>query len=121
MLTLVRYAVGSIVGVGLLTSVGLSPRVIGEYVGVIANNAGEVIDGQIPQSAKIQRLELLLKKLQGQVTEQQHAVATAKVELQDAEAEFQTQQLACTRIQKLICPHPRKKDTEDTKEALCIS
>ena len=98
MFMIVRYAVGLIVCAGLLTSVGLSPRVIGEYVGVIAKNAGEVIDSQIPQSAKIQRLELLLKKLQGQVTEQQHAVATAKVELEDAEAEFQTQQLACTRL-----------------------
>ena len=98
MLMLARYLVSGIVCMGLLTSVGLSPRVVGEYLGVIAKNAGEVIDRQIPQSAKIQRLELLLKKLQDQVTDQQHAVATAKVELEDAQAEFENQQLACTRI-----------------------
>lgn len=93
-----KFVTIAFVGVCLLTSVGLSPRELGEYAGVIATNAEEVIDRNIPQSAKIQRLELLLRKLQGQVTDQQHSVATAKVALEDAEAEFQNQELACTRI-----------------------
>jgi predicted nucleic acid-binding Zn-ribbon protein len=98
MLIVAKFVAVVIAGMCLLNFVGLSPRELGEYAGVFATNAEGVIDRHIPQSAKIQRLELLLRKLQGQVTDQQHTVATAKVALEDAEAEFQNQELACTRI-----------------------
>lgn len=83
---------------GGLAFAGFSPTELSEYGTAVSAIVQEGIQDGIPDSVELQRLGVILRKLEQQVGSQKQAVATAKVDLEDAESEFQTQELACTRL-----------------------
>ncbi|MFM7040438.1 MAG: hypothetical protein ACKO2L_22250 [Planctomycetaceae bacterium] len=93
-----KISTGVIVLCGGPSFAGISPVELTEYLKVISGIVESGVEGVIPDTVELQRLGVILKKLDQQVGSQKQAVATAKVDLEDAEAEFQTQELACTRL-----------------------
>ncbi|MEI7698247.1 MAG: hypothetical protein WCK86_00510 [Planctomycetia bacterium] len=90
---------GALVFVGVaLAFVGISPRDLVEYLQAAGDQAGEVIKTSIPDSLELQRMDVLLRKMNGQVDQQKRTVAEARIALEDSEAEFQTAELACSRL-----------------------
>lgn len=83
---------------GGLAFAGFSPTELSEYGTAVSAIVQKGIQDGIPDSVELQRLGVILRKLEQQVGSQKQAVATAKVDLEDAESEFQTQELACTRL-----------------------
>lgn len=98
MVRCLKLSVGLFTLLSGLTFVGYSPADVGEYLEVAANRAGDAVKDAIPASVELDRLSVILKKLDSELQTQQHAVATARIDLEDAEAAFQTQDLVCTRI-----------------------
>jgi chromosome segregation ATPase len=97
-LTTGKWLVGSVALAFALAFAGISPRDLVEYLRAFLEKGGEVVIDGIPDSIELQRMDVLLRKLNGQVDQQKRAVATAKIALEDAEAEFQTTELACNRL-----------------------
>jgi chromosome segregation ATPase len=93
-----KWVAGLFIALSALAFAGISPRDLGEYLQVFGDKAGTAVKEHIPDSIELQRMDVLLQKLNGQVDQQKRAVATAKIALEDAEAEFQTTELACNRL-----------------------
>jgi len=83
---------------GVLALAGFSVAEIREYLTVARNRVATPVRGEIPLSVEIDRMEVLLKKLDGQVNQQKYAVAKSRVALQDAEAESQRSASGCERL-----------------------
>lgn len=91
------------VGIGaavaaFLAIAGFSVAEVGEYLQVARNRVATSVRGEIPLSVEIDRMEVLLKKLDAQVHDQKYAVAKSRVALQDAEAEYQRSQGQCGNL-----------------------
>ncbi|MCA9048379.1 MAG: hypothetical protein KDA89_06605 [Planctomycetaceae bacterium] len=91
------------VGVGMtvaavLAVAGFSLAEVGEYLQVARNRVASVVRDEIPLSVEIDRMEVLLQKLDSQVSNQKYAVAKSRVALQDAEAEYQRSQGQCENL-----------------------
>lgn len=91
------------VGIGValaafLAVAGFSVAEVGEYLQVARNRVATSVRGEIPLSVEIDRMEVLLKKLDAQVHDQKYAVAKSRVALQDAEAEYQRSQGQCANL-----------------------
>ena len=87
--------VGSVVVLAGLS--GLNVNAVGEYAQVLRNRTSHAIDKAIPLSVEIDRMEVLLEKLNRQVTSQKYDVAKAKVALEDANTKWESNQLDCAR------------------------
>ena len=83
---------------GVLAVAGFSVAELREYMQVARDRVATTVRGEIPLSVEIDRMEVLLKKLDGQVSLQKYAVAKSRVALQDAEAEFQRAQGGCESL-----------------------
>lgn len=90
-----KYATIGMAVVGFLAVSGFSIAEVREYLQVARNRATSAVRSEIPLSVEIDRMEVLLKKLDGQVSQQKYAVAKSRVALQDAEAEYQRAQAGC--------------------------
>jgi hypothetical protein len=91
------------VGIGVavatfLAVAGFSVAEVGEYLQVARNRVATSVRGEIPLSVEIDRMEVLLKKLDAQVHDQKYAVAKSRVASQDAEAESQRSQSQCENL-----------------------
>jgi predicted XRE-type DNA-binding protein len=84
--------------VGFLAVTGFSMAEVREYLQVARNRVATTVRGEIPFSIEIDRMEVLLKKLNAQVHDQKYAVAKSRVALQDAEAEYQRSQGQCANL-----------------------
>ncbi|MEY2726431.1 MAG: hypothetical protein RLZZ458_2298 [Planctomycetota bacterium] len=93
-----KISTGVVTVLGGLAFAGITPTELSEYVSTASTMVEQRVEQTIPASVELQRLGVILKKLEQQVGSQKQAVATAKVDLEDAESEFQTQELACTRL-----------------------
>lgn len=92
-----------LIGVGVVSAAalvlaGFSLAEVGEYFQVVRNRVSSGIHGGIPLSVEIDRMEVLLKKLDAQENDQTYAVARFRVALQDAEAEFERSQGSCENL-----------------------
>lgn len=81
--------------VGSMAVAGFSLAEVREYLQVAGNRVATSVRDSIPLSVEIDRMEVLLTKLDGQVSQQKYAVAKSKIALQDAEAEFSRAQAGC--------------------------
>ncbi len=90
-----KYATIGMAVVGFMALAGFSLAEVREYLQVAGNRVATTVRDSIPMSVEIDRMEVLLKKLDGQVSQQKYAVAKSKVALQDAEAEYQRAQSGC--------------------------
>ena len=91
------------IGIGVavaafLAVAGFSVAEVGEYLQVARSRVATTVRGEIPLSVEIDRMEVLLKKLDAQVHDQKYAVAKSRVALQDAEAEHQRSQGQCANL-----------------------
>lgn len=94
-----KVIAGMAVGLLLVASVaGFSLAEIAEYGEVALNRVAEEVRKPIPLSVELDRVKVLLDKLDRQVNFQKFAVAKAKVALEDAEAELEHQQSGCDRL-----------------------
>ncbi len=83
------------VGIGaalLFAVVGFSFAELSEYTQVVRNRVHQGVKEAIPMSVEIDRLEVLLQKLNQQVASQKYLVAKANIGLQDAELEQERQE-----------------------------
>lgn len=90
-----KYAKIGMAVVGFLAVTGFSIAEVREYLQVARNRVTSTVRSEIPLSVEIDRMEVLLKKLDGQVSQQKYAVAKSRVALQDADAEYQRAQTGC--------------------------
>ena len=90
-----KFATIGMAVIGFLAVAGFSVAEIREYLQVAGNRVSSSVRGGIPLSVEIDRMEVILKKLDGQVSLQKYAVAKSKVALQDAKAEYQRAQAGC--------------------------
>ena len=112
-----KISAGVMTTLGGLAFAGISPTELSEYVRVASGHVQQVVRESIPADVELERLGVILKKLEQQVGSQKHAVATAKVDLEDAEAEFQTQELACTRLKGEM---QQLRQLTQTEDAACV-
>ena len=94
---------GKSIGVGVaaasfLAVAGFSVAEVGEYLQVARDRVATTVRENIPLSVEIDRMEVLLKKLDAQVQNQKYAVAKSRVALQDAEAELQRSKSVCESL-----------------------
>ncbi len=80
------------------TLAGLSFSEISEYVTVAGDRVGDAVRGAVPLSVEIDRMEVLLKKMDKQVSSQKYAVARANVALQEVEADLVRQESRCEAL-----------------------
>ncbi len=83
-----KIAAIAFAAVAVLSIAGFSIAEVSEYFQVARNNVNESIRDSIPLDVEIDRMELLLKKMDQQVTKQKYQVAKAKVALEDAESDL---------------------------------
>lgn len=82
-----RKVVMGMVGiVGLLGAMGLSLTEALEYAQVAQANVANAVQSELPLSIEIDRMEVILGKLQQQLSGQNREVAKAQVALEDADA-----------------------------------
>ncbi len=93
-----KYATIGMAVVGILAVTGFSIAEVREYLQVARNRVATTVRGEIPLSVEIDRMEVLLQKLDGQVSQQKYAVAKSRVVLQDADAEYQRAQGGCESL-----------------------
>lgn len=94
-----KKATKIIVGLLLISgAAGLSLAEMKEYGEVAIECVGKRMRDEIPLSVEIERMDVLLKKLNRQVDSQKYTVAKAKVALEDAEANLAYQQSTCTGL-----------------------
>ncbi|MCG6155107.1 hypothetical protein [Rubinisphaera margarita] len=82
-------------GIGLavlLAVAGFSFAELGEYSQVFRNRVNGAVHDRIPMSVDIDRMEVLIRKLDQQVESQKYLVAKANISLQDARMELQQKQ-----------------------------
>ncbi len=80
-----------------------------EYFQVARKCVSQTIRENIPLNVEIERMEVILGKLDSQVAGQKHALAKAQVALEDAEARLAQSQEEC---QKLICDMRSLRDLQ---------
>ncbi len=102
---------------GGLAFAGISPTELAEYGSAVSVFVTKGVRDAIPESVELQRLGVILRKLEQQVGSQKQAVATAKVDLEDAESEFQMQELACTRLKGEM---QQLRQLTQTSDAACV-
>ena len=107
------------VGIGVaaaafLAIAGFSLAEFGEYLQVARNRVATTVRGEIPLSVEIDRMAVLLKKLDAQVHDQKYAVAKSRVALQDTEAEYQRSQGQCANLVSDMQQLRRLGSTETT-------
>ena len=88
----------AVAAVVALAIAGFSVTEILEYLSVFRNRVRAVVREEIPLSVEIERMEVLIEKLDTQVDDQKQVVARAKVALEDAEAQHQKAQSVCGRL-----------------------
>jgi len=108
-----KISTGIVTILGGFAFAGITPTELSEYVRVASTMVTKGVEQTIPVSVELQRLGVILKKLEQQVGSQKQAVATAQVDLEDAESEFQTQELACTRLKGEMQQLRQLTQTED--------
>ena len=74
--------------VAVLSITGFGVAEVAEYFQVARHNVNESIRESIPLDVEIDRMELLLKKMDQQVSKQKYQVAKSRVALEDAESEM---------------------------------
>lgn len=84
--------------VGVLALTGLSIAEIREYLQVARNRTSEAIREAIPLNVEIDRMEVLLSKLDHQVANQKYAVAQSKIALEDSESVYARSQSRCKTL-----------------------
>ncbi|MEO2018586.1 MAG: hypothetical protein ABGZ53_29900 [Fuerstiella sp.] len=92
-----------LVGIGMLVALvasvaGFSVAEMGEYLQVARNRAASTVTDSIPLDVEMDRMQVLLKKLDAQVGHQKYAVATSKIALQDAEANYSRSEARCQNL-----------------------
>ena len=93
-----KFATIGMAVAGVMAVTGISTAGLLEYLQVARNRIATTIRDSVPLSVEIDRMEVLLEKLDGQVGQQEYAVSKSKVALQDAEAEFQRAQVGCKAL-----------------------
>lgn len=94
-----KVMAGMAVGLLLVASVaGFSLAEMAEYGEVALNRVAEEVRKPIPLSVELDRMKVLLDKLDRQVNSQKFAVAKAKVALEDAEADLEHQRSGVDRL-----------------------
>lgn len=93
-----KQAMAAVAGLGILavSSVGLVEAV--EYFQVAQQSVHEAIQNGIPLGVEIDRMEVILKKMDQQVGQQKYEVAKAQVALEDAEASLAGKQRSCESL-----------------------
>ena len=91
------------VGIGMLAAVlasvaGFSVAEVGEYLQVARDRAASTVKDAIPLDVEIDRMQVLLQKLDAQVGHQKYAIARSKISLQDAEAEYARSDARCNHL-----------------------
>lgn len=81
-----KFAKVFVVGAGLLGLSGFGIVEALEYAQVARNNVKEAVKDSIPLSVEIDRMQVILDKMDQQVGQQKYAAAKAQVALEDAEA-----------------------------------
>lgn len=89
--------VGFLLGAGLFAA-GLSMAEVGEYLHVAHNRTITAVRDAIPLDVEMDRMEVLLQKLEDQVSTQRAAVARARIALQDAETNFRQSRSHCGQL-----------------------
>ena len=83
---------------GIITATGLSIAEVREYLQVAGNRTSESLRDAIPLSVEIDRMEVLVGKLDKQVASQKYAVARSKIALQDSKAEYARSKSRCQNL-----------------------
>jgi hypothetical protein len=91
------------VGIGALVAVvvsiaGLSFAEVGEYLQVARDRAASTVKDSIPLDVEIDRMQVLIRKLDQQVDHQKYAVARSEIVLQDAQAEYVRSDARCQHL-----------------------
>lgn len=91
------------VGIGALVAVvvsiaGFSFAEVGEYLQVARNRAVSTVKDSIPLDVEIDRMQVLIGKLDQQVDHQKYAVARSGIVLQDAQAEYVRSDARCQHL-----------------------
>lgn len=84
--------------VGLFAVTGFSVAEVREYLQVAQNRASTALREAIPLGVEIDRMKVLIGKLDEQVASQKYAVARSKIALQDAEAEYARSKSRCQNL-----------------------
>lgn len=100
---------------GLFAVTGFSVAEVPEYLQVARNRASTAIRESIPLGVEIDRMEVLIGKLDQQVATQKYAVARSKITLQDAQAEYARRQSRC---QHLLPEMKQLRGLETSEESL---
>lgn len=82
----------------VIAATGFSIAEVREYLQVAANRTSESLRDAIPLSVEIDRMEVLIGKLDSQVASQKYAVAKSKIALQDSEAEHARSESRCQNL-----------------------
>ncbi len=99
-----------VVGVGLLVASGFGIVEGIEYFQVARNRVSETIRENIPLGVEVERMEVILNKLDEQVGRQKYELAKAQVALEDAEASLAG---ACDNCQKLLSDMRTLRDLQN--------
>jgi phage shock protein A len=83
---------------GIIAATGFSIAEVREYLQVAGNRASESLRDAIPLSVEIDRMQVLIGKLDNQVASQKYAVARSQIALQDSEAEHARSQSRCQNL-----------------------
>ncbi|MCA8987558.1 MAG: hypothetical protein KDA78_07955 [Planctomycetaceae bacterium] len=114
-----------ILGIGLgiaitLFAVGFSFAELGEYTRVVKNRMHSAVKDSIPLSVEIERMEVLLTKLDDQVASHKYLVAKSQINLQEAEAELKRHE---SKSQNLFTEMKHLRSWIDATEVatVCVS
>lgn len=83
--------------IGMATT-GFTLEELGEFFTVFTNRSNAALRAAIPLDVEIDRMEVILKKLDNQVESQKYAVAKSKIALEDAKAELHMAERRCQQL-----------------------
>lgn len=93
-----KYAKAAVASIGLLAVSGVGLVEAVEYLQVAQNNVQEAVREGIPLGVEIDRMEVILKKMDTQVGQQKYEVAKAQVALEDSEAALGASRQNCDSL-----------------------